>query len=101
MDRMAVLADVFVLPEHRDRGLGARLIHAMIEGGSGANFRWMLHTRDAQGLYAKFGFAPREGDRYLERGAYSRPIASACAWPTAARRLLNEEFLQQFCYLAK
>jgi GNAT superfamily N-acetyltransferase len=64
---MAYLADVFVLPEHRGHGLGARLVRAMIDEGPGANFRWMLHTRDAQALYAKFGFAPRQDAGYLER----------------------------------
>lgn len=64
---LAYLADVFVVPSHRGRGLGARLVRAMIEDGPGARFRWMLHTRDAQGLYAKFGFAPRHDEQYLER----------------------------------
>ena len=66
---MAYLADVFVLPAHRGQGLAARLVHAMIEQGPGAKFRWMLHTRDAAGLYAKFGFAPRQDEHYLERGS--------------------------------
>ena len=64
---MAYLADVFVLPAHRGRGLAACLVHAMIEEGPGAKFVWMLHTKDAHGLYAKFGFAPREDERLLER----------------------------------
>jgi GNAT superfamily N-acetyltransferase len=64
---MAYLADVFVLPQHRGRGLGEWLVRAMIEDGPGVHFRWSLHTRDAQGLYAKFGFAPRHDDGYLER----------------------------------
>ena len=64
---LAYLADVFVLPEHRSQGLAAALVHAMIEEGPGAKFRWMLHTRDARRLYAKFGFAPRQDEGYLER----------------------------------
>lgn len=64
---MAYLADVFVLPEHRGHGLGERLVRAMIDEGPGANFRWMLHTRDAHSLYAKFGFAPRQDAGHLER----------------------------------
>jgi GNAT superfamily N-acetyltransferase len=66
---MAYLADVFVLPSHRGHGLGVRLVRAMIEEGPGARFRWMLHTQDAQSLYAKFGFAPRADAHYLERNA--------------------------------
>jgi GNAT superfamily N-acetyltransferase len=66
---LAYLADVFVLPPHRGQGLGAELVRAMIEDGPGARFRWMLHTRDAQPLYAKFGFAPPQNARYLERAS--------------------------------
>jgi GNAT superfamily N-acetyltransferase len=52
----AYLADVFVLPEHRGRGLGAALVAAMVDDGPGADFRWVLHTADAHELYARFGF---------------------------------------------
>jgi GNAT superfamily N-acetyltransferase len=62
----AYLADVFVVPPHRGQGLGVRLVRAMIDDGPGAKFLWMLHTRDAEGLYAKFGFGS-PGPRYLER----------------------------------
>jgi GNAT superfamily N-acetyltransferase len=55
---LAYLADVYVLPEHRGRGLGVRLVDVMIEDGPGAGFRWLLHTDDAHGLYERFGFAP-------------------------------------------
>jgi GNAT superfamily N-acetyltransferase len=54
---LAYLADVFVLPEHRGQGLGARLVEVMVEEGPGADFRWMLHTADAHELYRRFGFA--------------------------------------------
>lgn len=63
---LAYLADVYVLPEARGTGLGVELVRTMIERGPGAAFRWMLHTRDAHGLYEKFGFAPADA-RYLER----------------------------------
>jgi GNAT superfamily N-acetyltransferase len=69
---IAYLADVFVLPEARGQGLGTALVTAMIEGGPGSGMRWMLHTLDAHGLYARFGFAA-PGDRYLERPAGFRP----------------------------
>jgi GNAT superfamily N-acetyltransferase len=65
---LAYLADVFVLPEHRGRGIGTGLVAAIIEDGPGAGFRWMLHTADAHGLYAKFGFAAPD-HTYLERPA--------------------------------
>lgn len=62
----AYLADVFVVREHRGRGLGERIVAAMIEDGPGAKFRWMLHTEDAHDLYRKYGF--REPDyKVMER----------------------------------
>lgn len=65
---LAYLADVFVVPAHRGHGLGRALIRRMIDEGPGADFRWLLHTRDAQPLYAPFGFAPPDRT-YLERPA--------------------------------
>jgi GNAT superfamily N-acetyltransferase len=68
---MAYLADVFVVPEHRGRGLGQRLVEKMVDGGPGANFRWMLRTADAQGLYERFGFTTPDG-MLLERAPRGR-----------------------------
>lgn len=53
---LAYLADVYVEPEHRGRGLGRQLVAEMIEAGPGADFRWLLHTADAHALYRRFGF---------------------------------------------
>jgi GNAT superfamily N-acetyltransferase len=60
------LADVYVLPECRGRGLGVELVTEMVDNGPYARQRWLLHTDDAHGLYAKFGFAS-PGRRSLER----------------------------------
>jgi len=54
----AYLADVFLLPEWRGRGLGKWMMsvivaHPELQGLK----RWMLVTDDAHGLYARFGFA--------------------------------------------
>jgi ribosomal protein S18 acetylase RimI-like enzyme len=51
------LADVYVLPEFRGRGLGLELVREMIERGPYADRTWILHTEDARGLYEKLGFA--------------------------------------------
>jgi GNAT superfamily N-acetyltransferase len=60
------LADVYVLPEHRGRGLGAELVREMVEASPWADRKWLLHTRDAHDLYRQFGFgAPSE--RLMER----------------------------------
>ena len=63
---VAYLADVYVLPEFRGRGLGVELVRETVERGPLARVRWLLHTRDAHDLYAKFGFGP-PGERLLER----------------------------------
>jgi GNAT superfamily N-acetyltransferase len=73
----AYLADVFVLPPHRGRGLGRRLVAVMIDDGPGADFRWLLHTADAHSLYASFGFAVPD-DTLLERpGAWTAAASTA------------------------
>jgi GNAT superfamily N-acetyltransferase len=64
---LVYLADVFVLPDHRGRGLGSELVRFTVDEGPYAERRWVLHTADAHGLYEKFGFAP--GERLLERRA--------------------------------
>lgn len=61
------LADVYVLPEHRGRGLGVELVRFSVEDGPLAGTAWLLHTADAHTLYAKLGFEPAS-DRVLERG---------------------------------
>lgn len=61
------LADVYVLDEHRGRGLGLELIKEIVERGPFADRRWVLHTRDMHSLYEKFGFGPNV--RLMERGA--------------------------------
>jgi GNAT superfamily N-acetyltransferase len=63
---IAYLADVFVLPAARGRGLGVELVREAVERGPQARCRWMLHTLDAHGLYEQLGFGPPDG-RYLER----------------------------------
>jgi GNAT superfamily N-acetyltransferase len=63
----AYLADVFVLPQHRGHGLGKELVRRMVEEQPGAGFRWLLHTKDAHGLYEQFGFREPPQDRLMER----------------------------------
>src|SRR6185369_1130562 len=55
----AYLADVFVVPEHRGRGVARVLLDAIFEHPEVKGLRLIrLGTRDAHGLYAKYGFAP-------------------------------------------
>ncbi len=64
----AYLADVFVLPEHRGRGVSRRIMEAILKDPRLQGLRrWLLATRDAHGLYQKFGFrAPDKPERLLE-----------------------------------
>ena len=60
------LADVYVLDEHRGRGLGVELVRFTVDEGPLATTKWFLHTRDAHDLYRKFGFVEPD-ERALER----------------------------------
>ena len=73
---LAYIADVYIHPDHRGHHLGVGLIHTLIEEGPGAHFRWMLHTGDAHGLYAKFGFAAPD-HTYMERPGGPPKVPSA------------------------
>jgi GNAT superfamily N-acetyltransferase len=55
----AWIADVFVLSEHRGRGLGVWLMETMLAHPDLQGLRRViLATADAHGLYARFGFEP-------------------------------------------
>ena len=64
----AYLADVFILPAYRGRGLSRWLMECIIAHPDlQALRRWMLATKDAHGLYAKFGFTPiKTPDSWME-----------------------------------
>lgn len=64
----AYVSDVFVLDSHRRRGVGRRLMAAIMAHPDLQGLRrWTLFTRDAHGLYRRFGFGePRHPDRLLE-----------------------------------
>jgi GNAT superfamily N-acetyltransferase len=62
----AYLADVYVLDDHRGRGLGLELVREMVENGPYADRGWILHTRDMHRLYEKLGFGP-PSERVMER----------------------------------
>jgi GNAT superfamily N-acetyltransferase len=51
------LADVFVLEPHRGKGLSIAMMEMIVTYPDLQGIRtWMLLTRDAHGLYQKFGF---------------------------------------------
>jgi GNAT superfamily N-acetyltransferase len=65
----AYLADVFIAPEYRGRGLGKWLVRCILAHPRLKTMRrWMLLTEDAQGLYAANGFAViQHPERFMER----------------------------------
>jgi GNAT superfamily N-acetyltransferase len=65
---LAYLADVFVLPEHRGRGLGQWLVQVILDLPELRPMRrWLLGTRDAHDLYRKFGFAEPVPGLFMEK----------------------------------
>ncbi len=73
----AYLADVFVLESHRGRGLGVWLMEAIRAHPELQGLRrWILMTRDAHGLYGKFGFRTLEDPgrcmEIVDREVYTR-----------------------------
>jgi GNAT superfamily N-acetyltransferase len=62
----AYVADVFVLPEHRGRGVSKLIMQAIIDHPDLQGLRrLLLATQDAHGLYAQFGFAPLAQPEYF------------------------------------
>lgn len=79
----AYLADVFILEQHRGKGLSKQLMAAILEHPQLQDLRrWMLATQDAHGLYSQYaGFRPiRFPERWMERHdpeVYSRRAAAS------------------------
>ena len=65
----AYLADVFVLPDYRGRGVSRQLIAEISAWPTLQGLRrWVLATRDAHELYAQFGFtALDQPDLFMQR----------------------------------
>ena len=65
---IAYLGDVFIIPEHRGKGLSKKLVdeimtHPDLQGMR----RWILLTGDAHGLYRQFGWEPiAKPELYME-----------------------------------
>jgi len=65
----AYIADVFVLAPWRGRGISKALMAEVVRHPDLQNLRrWLLGTKDAHGLYQRFGFtAPQFPERQMER----------------------------------
>lgn len=66
---LAWIADVFILDEFRGQGLSKWLMGVITTHPELQGFRrWILATKDAHGLYEKFGFTElRRPERWMER----------------------------------
>jgi GNAT superfamily N-acetyltransferase len=64
----AYLCDVYILESHRGKGLSKWLIEVVMAHPDLQGLRrFQLVTRDAQGLYKRFGFrAPKYPERHME-----------------------------------
>ena len=67
----AYIGDVYVIDEHRGKGLSKWLMKVIVEQPDLQGLRrWLLATRDAHGLYAQYDFAAlRFPERWMERTA--------------------------------
>jgi len=64
----AYVGDVFVVEALRGRGLSKWLIECIVDHPDLRDLRrWHLVTRDAHGLYARFGFAEPAPGKHMER----------------------------------
>jgi len=61
------LCDVYVLSGYRGRGLGVELVREAVDRGPHAKLNWTLATKDAHGLYARFGFTAPDGTQMQRR----------------------------------
>jgi GNAT superfamily N-acetyltransferase len=66
--RFAYLLDVFIVDTYKGKGYGKLLMKHIMEREDLQVDKWLLGTRDAHSLYAKFGFtAVKEPHRLMEK----------------------------------
>jgi GNAT superfamily N-acetyltransferase len=65
----AYLADVFVVPDLRGRGIATRMVRALHDHPELQTLKhWVLVTADAQRLYRTLGYEPLDPERWMGRG---------------------------------
>jgi GNAT superfamily N-acetyltransferase len=74
----AYLSDVYVLEDHQGLGIAQIMLRALLDYPDFQGVRrWMLFTRDAHSLYARFGWKPLE---YPERAMLlDFPVPEVCS----------------------
>ncbi|WP_438445841.1 GNAT family N-acetyltransferase [Gorillibacterium sp. sgz5001074] len=63
---MYYLCDVYVDEEYRGRGIGKRLVQAIVTSPELQGLNGLLGTKDAHGLYESYGFV-RDPERLMRR----------------------------------
>ncbi len=64
------LCDVIIDERHRGKELGKKLVKCILESEEYKDLRGILATRDAHGLYEKYGFEKAETGRFMIRPQY-------------------------------
>ena len=64
-----MLMDVIIDERFRGRGLGKALVSAILSHEKLQGLSCTLATRDAHGLYARFGFSPVDPNYYMKKPA--------------------------------
>lgn len=66
---LAYLCDVFIIEDYRGKGLSKILMEEILNHPKLKNVKsWMLATKDAHGLYKKYGFKPlEEPNKYMRK----------------------------------
>jgi GNAT superfamily N-acetyltransferase len=59
------LCDLFILPDYRGKGLGKKLMQHVVKDPKLRGCMGMLLTRDAHGLYSRYGFNGQEKERKM------------------------------------
>ena len=72
---VAYLTDLFVTPRHQSRGIGRRLLQALLADHRGPLFTFASSDPRAQRLYEQFGMSAVEQYHYLDA-----PVASLVGW---------------------
>jgi GNAT superfamily N-acetyltransferase len=81
------IGDLFVLPEHRGKGLSKRLMEVILAHPDLQNFRrWMLATCDAHGVYEKVRLPAARRPGGLDGAARSSRLRTAgvTSWPSSS-----------------
>ncbi|MFI5219740.1 MAG: GNAT family N-acetyltransferase [Bacteroidia bacterium] len=66
--RIAYLTDVFIIESEKGKGYGKLLLKHIFDSGNIEVDKWLLGTKDAHALYAKFGFSNlKEPWRIMEK----------------------------------